>query len=130
MEKQIEEIIDSCYDEETTINKSGNIEGGRLTLNKEKLIKEISELFKGMYEKEFVHYLLTETNYPLLFAEISKEKTEEHYVFWKENLKEFIEWRDKNCRITPNGNYQQKYKHESKTPQELYRHWIENIKDK
>ena len=92
--------------------------------------KEISELFKGMYEVEFVHYLLTETNYPLLFNEISKEKTEEHYVFWKENLKEFIEWRDKNCRITPNGNYQQKYKHESKTPQELYRHWIDEIKDK
>jgi len=51
MEKQIEEIIDSCYDEETTIDESGNIEGGKLTLNKEKLAKAISELFKGMYQQ-------------------------------------------------------------------------------
>jgi len=118
MEKQIIKILNTVNGE--------NLSPGMIRMVSE----QISELFKGIYPEEFVHYLLTGTNYPLIFAEISKEKTEEHYIFWKENLKEFIEWRDKNCRITPNGNYQQKYKHESKTPQELYRHWIDEIKDK
>jgi len=85
------------------------------------IAKEISEHY---YPKEFVHYLLTQTNYPLLFAKISKEKTEEHFIYYQNNhLKEFIEWRDKNCKRLQNGNWMQKYKHKSKTSNELYEYW-------
>jgi len=117
-------IAESCYDEETTIDDEGNIEGGRLTFNEDKFITEITDMVNN-----FIHYLLTETNYPLLFAEISKEKTNEHFIYWNENLREFIKWRDKNCRVTSSGNYQQKYKHKSKTPKELFNYWYNEIRE-
>ena len=95
MEKQIEEIIDSCYDEETTIDKNGNIEGGKLTLNKEKLIKAISELFKGMYPKEFIWWMnrnLNQYKYEWEKSEVfiyGKWRTLPNlYQYWIENIKD------------------------------------------
>jgi len=43
-------IMDSCYDEETTIDSEGNIIGGKITLNKEKLATEIADMVKAFDE--------------------------------------------------------------------------------
>jgi len=43
-------IMDSCYDEETTIDSEGNIIGGKITLNKEKLATEIADMAKAFDE--------------------------------------------------------------------------------
>jgi len=94
-------------------------------------IEAAKKIHEHYYPKEFVHYLLTQTNYPLLFAKISKEKTEEYFICWQDNdLGEFIEWRDKNCKRLQNGDWMQKYKHKSKTSTELYKMWLTEIKNK
>jgi len=43
-------IAESCYDEETTIDDEGNIEGGRLTFNKDKYATEIADIVKAFAE--------------------------------------------------------------------------------
>jgi len=43
-------IAESCYDEETTIDDEGNIEGGRLTFNKDKFTTEIADIVKDFDE--------------------------------------------------------------------------------
>lgn len=35
----------------------------------------------------FIDYLLTQTNYPLIFDEINEENTEKYYQYWIDNVK-------------------------------------------
>ena len=37
---------------------------------------------------EFINYLLTQTNYPLIFDEINEENTEKYYQYWLTNVKQ------------------------------------------
>jgi hypothetical protein len=51
-------------------------------------LKEYHTQFQVTHEHymRFVEWLLTETNYPLLFGEINSESTKKHYAHWLENI--------------------------------------------
>jgi hypothetical protein len=71
MKKQIFKIITKNHGHEISFSEDAHNTAKEIT----------SHVF------EFIEWLLTETNYALLFGEISKKNTEKYYQYWFNKVK-------------------------------------------
>jgi hypothetical protein len=56
---------------------------------KKDTVKKIEILIsQKYYPKDFVEWLLTKSNYPLIFDEINENETDKYYQLWLEKIKE------------------------------------------